>query len=266
MKFSAICLLAAGLAATVAALPPQLRDRGECLPACLESGCANSKLAELPPGAYWEGDVLVLDPLEGRDYPPEDRQPNNTAIDSDFQGNLTDPLTYLTSPNPAFPAAMDSTPAMQFGDLQSGNSQLGDSVPAGTRLTGEARVGGESAYVGTLRLKRLEEAIYQALMWSCPLYDSRREMKPCDDKNAWNPFRVYKIVGDKDGKKEYHYDGHIEIWTMQAFHNPKYQGLGEAIVRLPPSSCHLSDSSRKDANVYMTVPRHRQNLRLERRA
>jgi hypothetical protein len=65
MKYLVTHLLEALLAATVLARPPPPhRDAGEHPADYLESRVANEVIAELPPGAYWEGDVLVLDPPE----------------------------------------------------------------------------------------------------------------------------------------------------------------------------------------------------------
>jgi hypothetical protein len=204
--------------------------------------------SELPPGAYWEGDTLVLDPLEGRDYPAEDDH-SHKDIDSGVQDNFSGPwgiLNFTSRPD------MGDTPAIQFAE----------SIQT---TVGEIRLGGEASHVGTLRLKRLEEAIYMCLTWSCPLYDSNREMKPCDARNTWEPCTVKNIVFDKDGKKEYKSDGWIEITTLQAFHNPKFQGLGEAIVSLL-SPFSLPFMQRLGLLILdVTVSRHRQSLCYQRR-
>jgi hypothetical protein len=204
---------------------------------------------ELPPGAYWEGDTLVLNPLEGRDYPAEDDH-SHKHINSGVQGNFSGPwdnLNFTSRPD------VGDTSAIQFAD----------SV---VTTVGEIRLGGAAIHVGTLRLKRLEEAIYQCLTYSCPLYDSTREMNPCTPGNTWEPCTVHNIVFDKDRKPEYKSDGKLEIYTLQAFHNPRWQGLGEAIVSLPSPFSHHAKESLGLLTLHVTVPHSRQSLLHQRRS
>jgi hypothetical protein len=92
-------------------------------------------------------------------------------------------------------------------------------------MTLEIRVGGRVVHAGTLRKGRLEESIYQCLIWSCPLNDPSCGMNACNYHNAWNPCKVNNIVYRKDDRDIYANDAGLLIWINKFFHDPSLQGL-----------------------------------------
>jgi hypothetical protein len=128
-------------------------------------------LPDLPAGVYLEEDHIVLNPNEGRDdalyykdpyvYPAQNatvRHPGEHAEVLEPPGSTGWGLT----------VSVDRTPS----DGENSTTSAMISVPilaGGEKLYAEAWVGDEGQNVGTLRKKRLEEAIYQCLLRSCPL-------------------------------------------------------------------------------------------------
>jgi hypothetical protein len=247
MKYLINYLLTALLAATALARPPsQLRDRGEHRADCLRGESANSLIVELPPGAYWEGDVLVLDPILDVDKRSEQPPGPFGDIDATKWANF---------------ANLSAVP-----DVTGLANEMGPHIAAtvppipkdSKKLILETRIGGLNSYVGTLRKDRLEEAIYQCLTWSCPLDDPKRGMNECNGYNAWNPCKVNHIVYEGSAGK-YHSDAGLYIWTNKAFHNPDLAGFGEAMVshlRRPSPGKKMT----KRTNAVCVVPRGSQSL------
>jgi hypothetical protein len=219
MKYLVTYLLAAWLAATVLARPPPPhRDAGEYPAQYMESRVANRLIAELLPGASWEADILELDPSGHVDK--QSVAPPGTFGDID----ATKWANY---------ANLSAVPHVSNLAVDIGPQMANDIAPLpkeGTKLNLTVRMGGDNAYVGTLRKDRLEEAIYQCLIWSCPLNDLKRGMNACNTKNAWNPCKIDHIIYEGDDKS-YRSDSGLYVWTDYVFTNPNLPGFGEAMVR-----------------------------------
>jgi hypothetical protein len=99
------------------------------------------------------------------------------------------------------------------------------------RLFTEARMGGAYHHVGTLRKKRLEKAIYDCLIWQCPL---KHGLTPCNAKNTKECWIDY-IVYNANPQPTYATNAYLAVTINYAYHNPAWQGIGEAAVGLGTS-------------------------------
>jgi hypothetical protein len=113
-------------------------------------------IAELPPGAYWECDVLVLDPPEHIDKRTEAPTGPFGDIDETKWANYAN-----------FSTLSDMIRLADVNGPLIGSptaAQMAAPLDTDKPMTFETRVGGRTAHVGTLRKERLEEAIYQCLI------------------------------------------------------------------------------------------------------
>lgn len=103
--------------------------------------------------------------------------------------------------------------------------------PVPKRLSAEARVGGAYHHVGTLRKTRLEKAIYECLLWQCPL---KNGLTPCNAKNTKECWIDY-IVYNANPQPTYATNAHLAVTINYAYHNPAWPGIGEAAVGIGTS-------------------------------
>jgi hypothetical protein len=221
--------------------------------------CSRPKLTlqELPPGAYLEDDYIVLNPIEGRDdepYYPDPyvfQDPNATYQNPGARAEAIEPpwsTGWNTERSPAHTMNASASTGLNV-------PMLAESFPSEPKiLYAEARTGNERQHVGTLRKKRLEKAIYECLKLLCPLDDLNRGMNPCTPKNT-KSCRVDHIVYNADPHPKYATNAHLEIYIDYAYHNPKFPGIGDAVVSTPrPSSIFSNTNSTPVSRRRLALP------------
>jgi hypothetical protein len=180
----------------------------------------------LPSGAYLENDHIVLDPNEGRNDLPYCEDPY-IYPDPGSVGKY--PGEHNQTAEPPTSTGWDSTAMLNLTSSDFDIPVLADFPSKFKTLYAEARAGNEGQHVGTLRKKRLEEAIYQCLKWSCPLEDPKLGMNLCTQKNT-KSYRMYNIVYDADPHDQYATNAYLDIYVNYAYHDPAWPSIGEAVA------------------------------------